>query len=67
MAIAPRFLIAAGLFVRTVLYSFRFAAGFDLDRTVFVTVQEKSLFATLGTPDADPMAVGLARRYAITR
>lgn len=52
-------LIASGLFVRTVLYSFRIAAGFDVDRTVFVTVEEKSVFTT---PGADPKAVGVARR-----
>jgi putative ABC transport system permease protein len=56
-------LIASGLFVRTVLYSFRVAAGFDIDRTVFVTVQETSVYTT---PGADPMAVGLARRAELT-
>jgi hypothetical protein len=56
-------LIASGLFVRTVLYSFRFAPGFDIDRTVFVAVQEKSAFAT---PGVDLTAVGLARRAELT-
>lgn len=56
-------LIASGLFVRTVLYSFRFAAGFDIDRTVFVSVQEKDVFTT---PGADPTAVALARRAQLT-
>jgi predicted permease len=56
-------LIASGLFVRTVLYSFRVAPGFDLDRTIFVTVQEKSADIT---PGADPLAVGLARRTQLS-
>jgi len=59
-------LLASGLFVRTVLYSFRGGAGFDIDRTVFVTVQERSLFKVLTTPGADATAVGLARRAQLT-
>jgi predicted permease len=37
-------LLAAGLFVRAVLHGFGTAAGFDVDRTVFVTVQEGAAF-----------------------
>jgi predicted permease len=33
-------LVAAGLFVRAVVHGFRGAPGFDVERTVFVTVQE---------------------------
>jgi predicted permease len=35
-------LVAAGLFVRMVIHGFRTAPGFDVDRTVFVAVQERS-------------------------
>ena len=35
-------LVAAGLFVRMVIHGFRIAPGFDVDRTVFVSVQERS-------------------------
>jgi putative ABC transport system permease protein len=49
-------LLASGLLVRTVLYSFRAGAGFDLERTVFVSVEEKSLSIT------DSAAVGVARQ-----
>lgn len=64
-------LIAAGLFVRTVLYSFRGAAGFDLDRTVFVSVQEKPVLvqekAVFETPAVDWRSLGLARKAQVTR
>ena len=56
-------LIASGLFVRTVLYSYRIAAGFDIDQTVFVTVQEKPLQPT---PGSSAREVGLARRAELT-
>ena len=59
-------LIASGLFVRTVLYSFRVGAGFDIDRTVFLTVQERSLRSLFTTAGADATAVGLARRAQLT-
>ena len=36
-------MIASGLFVRSVQYSFRTAAGFDMYKTVFVSVQERSV------------------------
>lgn len=52
-------LIASGLLIRTVLYSFRVGAGFDIERTVFVTVQERSVFPT---PNVNLRAVGFARR-----
>jgi hypothetical protein len=53
-------LIASGLLIRSVQYSFRAGAGFDLDRTVFVTVQEAS--NALLSAGVDWRAVGLARR-----
>jgi predicted permease len=56
-------LIASGLFVRTVLHSFRVAPGFDIDRTVFVTVQGKPVSTT---PGVFPRAVGLARLAELT-
>ena len=56
-------LIASGLFIRTVLHSFRVAPGFDIDRTVFVTVQEKPVYVT---PGGDVRAVGLSRRTDLT-
>lgn len=43
-------LIAAGLFVRTVLYGFGGATGFDVDRTVFVSVQEGAPRPSGGDP-----------------
>jgi predicted permease len=57
-------LVASGLFVRTVLYSFRVASGIDVDRTVFVSVQEKPLegLETSFASGVDPLAAGLARR-----
>ena len=38
-------LVSAGLFVRAVVHGFGAAPGFDVDRTVFVTVQETSPWA----------------------
>ena len=35
-------LVAAGLFVRTLIHGFGSAPGFDVERTVFVSVQERS-------------------------
>jgi predicted permease len=55
-------LIASGLLVRTVLYSFRSGAGFDIDRTVFVSVEERAFSSTPG----DPKTVALARRAQLT-
>jgi len=52
-------LLASGLFIRTVLYSFRTGAGFDLDHTVFVTVQERPLVTA---PGGGRAATGFARR-----
>jgi predicted permease len=37
-------LVSAGLFVRAVMHGFGNAAGFDVDRTVFVSVQEGAPF-----------------------
>lgn len=62
-------LIASGLLIRSVLFSFRVGAGFDIDRTVFVTVQEKSDFVGPdGRPAAgvDPRAVAFARKAQLT-
>ena len=61
-------LIASGLFVRTVLYSFRVGAGFDVDRTVFVSVEEKSLAGADGLPPpgTNLRAIGLAHRAQLT-
>jgi putative ABC transport system permease protein len=42
-------LVAAGLFVRAVLHGFGGAPGFDVDRTVFVTVQVESQSSYPGT------------------
>jgi hypothetical protein len=57
-------LVASGLFVRTVLYSFRVASGIDIDRTVFVSVQEKPLRGLESPPASgvSPLAAGNARR-----
>jgi hypothetical protein len=38
-------LVSAGLFVRAVLHGFGRAAGFDVERTVFVSVQEGASFS----------------------
>ncbi len=57
-------LIASGLFVRTVLYSFHVAPGFDIDRTVFVTVQEGALRSV--PPGVDWKTVGMTRRQQLT-
>lgn len=53
-------LLASGLLVRTVLYSFRTAAGFDIDRTIFVSVEEKAFSTTAG--DANAVGLALERR-----
>lgn len=47
-------LIAAGLFVRAVIHGFGGAAGFDVNRTLFVSVQEG---ASLRNATADPQSV----------
>jgi ABC-type antimicrobial peptide transport system permease subunit len=39
-------LVAAGLFVRAVIYGFAVAPGFDVDRTVFVSVQQESTWGS---------------------
>lgn len=55
-------LIAAGLFVRAVLHGFGSAAGFDVDRTVFVSIQEGAPFRSPGSGDPRPMIVERAKR-----
>jgi predicted permease len=53
-------LVTAGLFVRAVVHGFRSAPGFDVDRTVFVSVQEGN---PQGNQDVDRGAV-IAERVA---
>jgi len=55
-------LVAAGLFVRAVLHGFGSAAGFDVDRTVFVSIQEGAPFLGSGAGDPRPMMVARAKR-----
>jgi predicted permease len=43
-------LVAAGLFVKTVLHASMGAAGFDVDRTVFVSVEETAYRDSSGDP-----------------
>jgi hypothetical protein len=57
-------LIASGLFVRTVLHSLRVAPGFEIDRTVFLTVQEKPL--PLETVGAEARSLAVVHRLALT-
>jgi predicted permease len=45
-------LVSAGLFVRAVVYGFGGRPGFDLDRTVFVSIQESSSWTRLGNDTA---------------
>jgi len=57
-------LVAAGLFVRAVSYGFGRAPGFDVDRTVFVSVQERLPEANLRDPDIDRLHALVAERVA---
>jgi predicted permease len=62
-------LIASGLFVHTVLYSFRGAAGFNIDHTVFVSVQERPVGTASdlrAVPRIDFGAIALARRAQLS-
>lgn len=52
-------LVAAGLFVRAVAHGFGNAAGFDIDRTAFVSIQEGTPFA--GGTGRDPRSL-IAKR-----
>jgi predicted permease len=56
-------LISAGLFVRTVVYSLGGGAGFDVDRTVFVSIQFPS---PRGTPRPDPLPIMAERQARLT-
>jgi putative ABC transport system permease protein len=53
-------LVSAGLFVRTVLLGFSTAPGFDVDQTVFVSVQEKSPYLDISS-GTDPRAISAER------
>lgn len=64
-------LISAAVFVQTVLNSYGGAAGFDLDRTVFVNVQERSFAMPREMRDLEPHVVdwrarGLEGRARLT-
>jgi predicted permease len=54
-------LVSAGLFVRAVVHAFGSAPGFDMDRTVFVSIQETSPWATAGGFRPDLIAGRSAR------
>ncbi|HEY0873951.1 MAG TPA: ABC transporter permease [Vicinamibacterales bacterium] len=45
-------LVSAGLFVRAVVYGFGSGPGFDVDRTVFVSIQENSPWTRPGNDNA---------------
>ena len=55
-------LVAAGLFVKAVLHGFGRAAGFDVNRTVFVSVQEGAPFRGIAEGDPRPLMVERANR-----
>ena len=57
-------MVAAGLFVRAVNYGFGRAPGFDVDRTVFVSVQERLPEASLRDFDIDRVDALVAERAA---
>jgi len=57
-------LVAAGLFVRAVNYGFGKAPGFDVDRTLFLSVQERLPEANLRDPDIDRLHALVAERVA---
>jgi hypothetical protein len=62
-------LIASGLFVHTVLYSFRGAAGFNIEHTVFVSIQERPVGTASdlrAVPRIDFGAIALARRAQLS-
>lgn len=54
-------LVAAGLFVRAVIHVFASGAGFDVDRTVFVSVQETSTYRSQGGDPRPRIAERAAR------
>jgi predicted permease len=56
-------LVAAGLFVKTVLIASTRAAGFDVDRTVFISVQQGSAYRETSN---DPSATIAARGTRLT-
>ena len=60
-------LVAAGLFVRAVNYGFGSAPGFDVDRTVFLSVQERSPWATPGVDRFALIAERMARLTSALR
>lgn len=61
-------LISAGLFVRAVIHGFTTVAGFDVDRTVFVSVQESSPFRSHVAGDPRPLSAERgARLMAVLR
>lgn len=60
-------MVAAGLFVRAVNYGFGRAPGFDVDRTVFLSVQERSPWVTPGVDRFALIAEHLSRLTSALR
>ena len=60
-------LVSAGLFVRAVIHGFRSAPGFDVDRTVFVSVQEGTPHGGAGGDPRPMIAARAARLMPVLR